>query len=176
MSARFQFYQTIGAAPGTDYPQGIGASSNDWDFKRVDTAGPITDPASQGIYAGDFSMQIYIRGRFDQPTDGSPNWSSISGVKFYASSLDLTGCGTSGYVLASGIATYNFTPATTSKSGTWSPVPQTAPSGISIGTAGLLAGTAGWTKWVGLQLKTEISGAVAGYTSYSSYTIVYDEI
>ena len=177
MSASFQFHQTIGASPGTDTPQGIGASSNDWDFKRVDVAGPITDPASQGIYAGGFSMQVYIRGNFQQPTDGSPAWSSISGVKFYASDLNLSGCGTGAYVLSSsGIATYNFTPASTSKSGTWSPVPQVLANGINIGTAGLLAGTAGWTQWVGLQLKTVASGATTGYSSYSSYTIVYDEI
>ena len=176
MSASFQFYQTIGTSPGTDTPQGIGASSNDWDFKRVDVAGPTTDAASQGIYAGDFSMQVYIRGNFQQPTDGSPAWSSISGVLFYASDLNLSGCGTGAYVLASGITTYNFTPASTSKSGTWSPVPTIAASGINIGTAGLLAGTAGWTNWVGLQLKTVASGATTGYSTYSSYTIVYDEI
>jgi len=176
MAASFQFYQTIGATPGTDTPQGIGASSNDWDFKRVDTAGPITDPASQGIYAGDFSMHVYIRGYFQQPTDGSPAWSSISGVKFYASELNLSGCGTGAYVLVSGTASYSFAPASTSKSGTWSPVPELSVSGIDIGTAGLLAGTAGWTQWVGLQLKTVASGATTGYSSYSSYTVVYDEI
>jgi hypothetical protein len=175
MSASFQFYQTTSGSPGTDNPQGIGASSNDWDFKRVDTAGPITNPSAEGIYAGDFSMQVYIRGRFDQPTNGDPTFTSISGVKFYASVLNLSGCGNNAYVLASGTASY-ATPTATSKSGVWSPVPTLAANGIAIGTAALIAGTAGLTQWVGLQLKTNVSGASAGYSAYSSYTIVYDEI
>lgn len=175
MSASFQFYQTTSGSPGIDSPQGIGASSNDWDFKRVDVAGPISSPVTQGIYAGDFSMHVYVKGRFDQPTNGSPQFSSISGVKFYASTLNLSGCGNNAYVLASGTATYT-TPTIISKSGTWLPVPTVAASGIVISTAALIAGSAGFTNWVGLQLRTVVSGATAGYSSYSSYTIVYDEI
>ena len=175
MSARFQFYQSYGISPGTDVAQGIGASSNDWDFKRVDQPGPISDVAAAGIYAGDFSMHIYLRARFDQPTDGSSQFSSISNVKFYASDLNLSGCGTGAYILASGTSTY-IQPAVTSKSGVWSPIPTLAVSGISIGTVGLAAGAAGWTDWIGLQLKTNVSGATAGYSAYSSFTVVYDEI
>ena len=175
MAARFQFYQSYGTSPGTDVAQGTGASSNDWDFKRVDLPGPISGVGSQGIYAGDFSMQVYLRARFDQPTDGSLQFSAISNVKFYASDLNLSGCGTGAYILASGTPSYTQ-PAVTSKSGVWSPVPTLAVSGISIGTAGLAAGTAGWTDWVGLQLKTNVSGASAGYSAYSSFTVVYDEI
>ena len=175
MAARFQFYQSNGTSPGTDSAQVTGAGSNDWDFKRVDLPGPISGVATEGIYAGDFSMQVYLRGRFDQPTDGSSAFSSISNVKFYASSLDLSGCGTGAYILASGTPTYTQ-PAATSKSGTWSPIPTVAASGILIGTAALTAGTAGLTDWVGLQLKTNVSGASAGYSAYSSFTVVYDEI
>ena len=177
MSARFQFYQSYGTSPGTDVPQGTGASSNDWDFKRVDLPGPIAAPdvAAQGIYAGDFSMQVYVRAKFDQPTDGSAAFSSIDNVKFYASTLNLSGCGNGAYVLASGTPSYTE-PASTSKSGVWDPVPTLAVSGIEIGTAGLIAGTAGFTDWVGLQLKTNVSGASAGYSAYSSFTVVYDEV
>ncbi|TFH51804.1 MAG: hypothetical protein E4H01_00060 [Lysobacterales bacterium] len=177
MSARFQFYQSYGTSPGTDVPQGTGASSNDWDFKSVDTPGPIAagDVGSQGIRAGDFSMHVYVRAKLDQPTDGSSTFSSIDNVKFYASDLNLSGCGDLAYVLASGTPSYTQ-PALTSKSGVWSPVPTVAGSGIDIGTAGLVAGTAGFTNWVGLQLKTSISGASAGYSGYSSFTVVYDEV
>lgn len=175
MSARFQFYQTYGAAPGTDVPQGTGGSTNDWDFKRTDEPGPTTDTVNQGIYAGNFSMHVYIRGRFDQPTDGSPAFSSIDNILFYASNLQLSGCGTGAYILASGTSSYTQ-PSTVSKSGTWDPVPTVAVSGVDISTAGLAAGSAGWTNWVGLQLKTAVSGASAGYSEYTSFTIVYDEI
>jgi hypothetical protein len=177
MAARFQFYQSYGTSPGTDVPQGTGGSSNDWDFKRVDQPGPIAggDVAAQGIYAGDFSMDVYVRAKFDQPVDGSAAFSSISNVKLYASDLNLSGCGSGAYVLASGTSVY-AQPTVVSKSGTWSPVPTLAVSGISIGTAGLAAGSAGFSNWVGLQLKTNVSGASAGYSAYSSYTVVYDEI
>jgi hypothetical protein len=177
MSARFQFYQSYGTSPGTDVPQGIGASSNDWDFKSVDSPGPIApaDVAAYGIHAGDFSMQVYVRAKFDQPTDGSAAFSAIDNVKFYASDLNLSGCGIGAYVLASGTPSYTE-PATTSKSGTWSPIPEVAVSGIEIGTASLLAGTPGFTDWVGLQLKTTVSGASAGYSGYTSFTVVYDEV
>lgn len=175
MSARFQFYQTYGASPGIDVPQGIGANSNDWDFKRTDEPGPITTPTTQGIYAGNFSMQAYLRGRFDQPTDGSPQFSSVDNVKFYASTVNLSGCGNGAYILASGTGTF-AQPATTSKSGVWAPIPTLAVSGLTIGSAGLTVGTAGWTNWVGLQLKTNVSGASAGYSAYSNFTIVWDEI
>ena len=177
MSARFQFFQTYGSSPGTDVPQGTGGNSNDWDFKRLDLPGPIeaANVATQGIFAGDFSMQVYVRAKFDQPTDGSAAFTSISNVKFYASSLNLSGCGLGAYVLASGTAVYSQ-PASTSKSGIWNPIPELAVSGITIGTAGLTGGAAGWTDWVGLQLKTNVSGAAAGYSAYSSFTVVYDEI
>jgi hypothetical protein len=175
MGAVVQFYQTYGPSPGTDVPQGMGSGSNDWDFKRTDEPGPITNPSDQGIFAGNPSMDVYIKAKFNQPSDGSPYWTSIDNVVFYASVLDLTGCGAGAYILASGTNIYNQ-PSDISKLGSWDIVPTSAVSGINIGTPNLAAGIAGWTNWVGLQLKTTVSDAIAGYSSYNSFTICYDEI
>jgi hypothetical protein len=179
MPANFQFFQTYGTSPGTDYALGTGLGTYDWDFKSVDTPGLI-DPANattQCIVAGDFSMVTYLRGKFSQPTSGPP-FSSITNVRFYASTLTLTGLGTDAYILASGGPTYN-TPTKNSISGLsgWISVPTTSGSGLDIGTTILSGSAGGWTNWVGLQLRTFYTGSVAGYGSNEfAFTVTYDEI
>lgn len=173
MPADFQFYQTYGAAPGTDVAQGTGSASNDWDFKSNGTPGKAVG-ISDAIRAGDFSYHIYVRARFDQPASGV-NWSSIDNIKYYGSQVNLSGYGTGAYIIGSGITTY-AQPTATSKSGVWDPLPTTSASGIDIGTASLAGGTPGWTDWVGLQLKTGATGASAGFQPYSYFTLVWDEV
>lgn len=180
MAATFQFYQTHGAAPGTDQPQGVGQGSNDWDFKSNGNPGTVDSvtPANDAITAGDFSYHVYAKVKFDQPATGTP-FTSITNVKYYASVLNVSGYGPSGsdgaYILASGTDTY-AEPTATSQSGVWDVIPTLAASGVDISTAALAAGTAGFTNWVGLQLKTAASGAAAGFGGLTSFTVVWDEV
>jgi len=168
MAASIQFYQTNGTAPGSDTAQGTGGGSNDWDFKDIDTVG--TSGSGEEIVAGDFSFHVYIKARF------TGSFSSVDNVKYYASSLSLTGYGNDAYLIASGIPVANYAdPTAASMSGTWDAIPVLAASGIDITTAGLIAGTAGYTDYVGLQLKTTISGAAAGTGGSTSFTMVWDE-
>lgn len=169
MSATLQWYQTNGAAPGNDTPQSQTDGVNNWDFKSLDTVGPAVD--GEEITAGSFSMDIFAKVRF------TGSFSSIDNVLFYASNINVSGFGTGAYILASGIEVADYAaPTTVSKSGTWDPVPTVAVSGQSIGTPGLVAGTAGFTDYAALQLKTQASGALAGFGGYSSFTVVYDEV
>lgn len=169
MAATLQWYQTNGAAPGNDTPQSQTDGVNNWDFKSVDTPGPAED--GEEITAGSFSMTVYAKLRF------TGSFSSIDNVKFYASNINTSGYGVDAYILASGIESASYSaPTTVSRSGTWDPIPTLADSGVDIGTADLLAGTAGFSDYVGLQLKTTTSGAQAGYGGYSSFTVVYDEV
>jgi hypothetical protein len=173
MAASFQFYQTTGGAPGTDTPQGTGQGSNDWDFKSNGNPGPSSG-ASDAITAGDFSYHVYTKVKFDQPATGTP-FSSITNVTFYASDLNVSGYGSDAYILASGTDSY-VEPSATSQSGTWPLVGSGTGDGADISTVALAGGTAGFTNWVGLQLKTAASGAVPGYGSYTSFTVAWDEI
>lgn len=169
MAATVQFYQTTGAAPGLDTAQGTGSGSNDWDFKSLDAPGPI-QPGEE-ITAGDFSTHAYIKARF------GGTFTSITSVKYYASDLNLSGCGTGAYIIGSGILAANYSqPSSVSKSGTWNPIPTISNSGIDISTAALAAGTPGFTNYVGLQLKTNVSGALPGRSSFTSFTLTYTEI
>lgn len=172
MAADFQFFQTTGPAPGVDTPQGTGNGSNDWDFKSNGQAGIAT--ASDTIRAGDYSYHVYVRGKFTQPTSGA-QFSSITNVKYYGSNINLSGYGNGAAIYASGTETY-AQPSNVAKSGTWDPIPEYAASGIDIGTTDLEAGTAGWTDWVGLQLKTGANNATAGYRAFQTFTVVYDEV
>ena len=169
MSASFQFYQTNGAAPGADTAQGTGTGSNDWDFKSADAAGPAS--AGEEIIAGDFSYHIYVKAKF------GGSFTSITNVLYYASDVNLSGAGVGAYVLASGIEVGSYsTPSNSSMSGTWDTVPIVSTSGVDASTAALAGGATGFTDYVGLQLKTTTSGALAGLSSYTSFTLVYDEV
>jgi hypothetical protein len=169
MAATLQWYQTNGAAPGNDTPQSQTDGVNNWDFKSLDTVGPAV--AGEEITAGSFSMHVYAKVRF------TGSFSSIDNVLFYASNLNVSGFGIGAYILASGIEVGNYTePSVVSKSGTWSPVPIVAGNGQDIGTPVLVAGTAGFTDYVALQLKTTTSGAEADFGGYTSFTVVYDEV
>jgi hypothetical protein len=170
MSASIQMYQWCS---GQQYAQGIGLGSNDWDFKNKDAPGPSAG-AADAIRAGDFSYHVYLRAYFNQPASGV-NWSSISNIKYYGSSIDLSGYGDGAYILAKDLTTY--TPATgQSMSGIWDVLPTTASSGVDISTSGLVTGTPGWTEWVGLQLKTNSTNALPGQRSYQYFTLIWDEI
>lgn len=170
MAANFQFYQTCA---GVDYAQGTGQGSNDWDFKNKDAPGKSAG-AADAIRAGDFSYHVYVRGYFGQPASG-PQWSSIQNVKYYASQVNLSGYGDGSYILAKDISVYS--PATgQSMSGVWSPIKTVAASGVDLSTSGLVAGTPGWTKWAGLQLKTGATNASPGAQPYQYFTIVWDEV
>lgn len=173
MSAQFQFYQTYGVFPGTDVAQGTGDGANDWDFKSSGTPGRSAG-ATEAIRAGDFSFHVYIRGKFSQPESG-PQFTSISNIRYYGSEINLTGYGTGAYILASGLSDYTE-PTAQSMSGVWPVLPVVQASGIDIGTSDLVAGNPGWTKWVGLQLKTGASSASAGYLGYQYFTLTWDEI
>ena len=169
MAATLQWYQTNGAAPGTDTPQSQTAGVNNWDFKSVDTAGPAV--AGEEITAGSYSFHVYAKVRF------TGSFSSIDSVKFYASSEDLTGYGTGAWILCSGIAAADYAaPTAVSKSGTWNEISGTVTYGQDLTTPDLVAGTAGFTDYAALQLKTTTTSAVAGYGGYTSFTVVYDEI
>jgi hypothetical protein len=169
MAGTLQWYQTNGAAPGNDTPQSQSDGVNNWDFKSVDTVGPAVD--GEEITAGSFSMHVYAKVRF------TGSFSSIDNVVFYASTLNVSGFGAGAYILASGIEVGSYAaPTAVSQSGTWAPVPTLAVSGQDIGTPALVAGTAGFTDYVALQLKTQASGAIAGFGGYSSFTVVYDEV
>lgn len=169
MAATLQWYQTNGAAPGNDTPQSQSDGINNWDFKSVDTVGPAI--AGEEITAGSFSMHVYAKVRF------TGSFSSIDNVLFYASNLNVSGFGTGAYILASGIEVGSYAaPSTVSQSGTWAPVPTLAVSGQDIGTSDLVAGTAGFTDYAALQLKTVASGATADFGGYTSFTVVYDEV
>lgn len=172
MAATLQWYQTNGAGAGNDTPQSQTDGVNNWDFKSVDTAGPAV--AGEEITAGSFSAHIYAKIRF------TGSFSSISDVKFYASNVNTSGYGTDAYILCSGVPVGSYSqPDTVSRSGIapiWLPVPTVSTSGEDITTADLVAGTAGFTDYIGLQLKTTTSGASAGYGGYTSFTVVYDEI
>lgn len=172
--ADFQFYQTYGAAPGIDVPQGTGNATNDWDFKADGSPGVYSGAAAERIRAGDFSYHVYVRGRFSQPASG-PAFSSITNVKYYCSLMNLSGYGAGAYILASGTSVY-AQPSAVSKSGVWPAIPTAEASGIEIGTSALEAGTPGYTKWVGIQLKTSANSASAGLNPYQYFTVVYDEI
>ena len=169
MAATLQWYQTNGASPGVDTPQGTTNGLNNWDFKSVDTAGPAI--AGEEITAGNFSFTIWTKARF------TGSFSSITNVKFYASTLNVSGYGTNAYILASGYPVAGYiTPAAASMSGTWHTISGTALNGQEISTATLAAGTAGFTDYASLQLKTMASGADVGYGGYTSFTMVYDEV
>ncbi len=169
MAATLQWYQTNGQAPGNDTPQSQSDGINNWDFKSIDTVGPAV--AGEEITAGSFSMHIYAKVRF------TGSFSSIDNVDFYASNLNVSGFGSSAYIIASGIEVANYAaPTAVSQSGTWALVPTLAASGQDITTPGLVAGTAGFTDYIALQLKTQASGALAGFGGYSSFTVVYDEV
>lgn len=169
MAATLQWYQTNGQAPGNDTPQSQTDGVNNWDFKSVDTVGPAV--AGEEITAGSFSMHIYAKVRF------TGSFSSIDNVDFYASTLNVSGFGTGAYILASGVEVADYTaPSTVSQSGTWALVPTLAANGQPIGTPGLVAGTAGFTDYATLQLKTQASGAIAGFGGFTSFTVVYDEV
>ena len=169
MAATLQWYQTNGASPGNDTPQSQSDGINNWDFKSVDTSGPAV--AGEEITAGSFSMHIYSKIRF------TGSFSSIDNVLFYASSVNLSGYGSGAYLLCSGIEAGSYAaPSAVSKSGTWGAVPTLAVSGQDISTPALVAGTAGYTDYTALQLKTTTSGASAGYGGYTSFTVVYDEV
>lgn len=172
MAAEFQFYQTYGPGGGVDVPQGTGGGSNDWDFKDVDSPGPGS--AATAITAGDFSYQVYVRGKFAHPA-GGPNFSAITNIRYYASNLDLTGYGTGAYVLGSGLTAYPGG-SNASMSGTWDPIPTVGVSGIDVSTANLGAGTEGYTNWVGLQLKTTTTSPVPGAGGLITWTLQYDEV
>jgi hypothetical protein len=169
MAATLQWYQTNGAAPGTDTPQSQDDGINNWDFKSVDTPGPAV--AGEEITAGSFSMHVYAKIRF------TGSFSSIDAVKFYASTLNVSGYGTDAYIICSGVIAGDYAaPTAISKSGTWDAVPTLSVSGQDITTPALVAGTAGFTDYAALQLKTTASGAIASYGGYTSFTVVYDEI
>lgn len=172
MAADFQFFQTTGAAPGVDSPQGTGNGSNDWDFKANGTPGKAA--VADTIRAGDYSFHVYVRGRFTQPTSGT-QFSSITNIKYYGSTINLSGYGDGAAIYASGTDTYSE-PSAVSRSGTWDPIPEVSASGVDIGTAALEAGTPGWTDWVGLQLKTGAQNASAGFRAFQQFTLVYDEV
>ena len=169
MAATLQWYQSNGAAPGNDTPQSQTDGINNWDFKSEDAPGPAV--AGEEITAGSFSMHIYTKVRF------TGSFSSIDNIKFYASTTNTSGYGTNAYILCSGIEAASYAaPSAVSKSGTWSPVPTVAVSGQDITTPELVAGTAGFSDYAALQLKTMASGALAGIGGYTSFTIVYDEV
>lgn len=174
MPASLQFYQTYGAAPGTDVAQGTGAATNDWDFKADSSAGAYSGAASERIRAGDYSYHVYVRARFTQPVSGV-QFSSITNIKYYCSQLNLSGYGTGAAIYASGTDTY-ATPTNVAKSGVWDLIPTSSASGIDLSTATLASGNSGWTDWVALQLKTGAAGASAGLGNYQYFTLVYDEI
>ena len=169
MGATLQWYQTNGAGAGIDTPQSQTDGVNNWDFKSVDTVGVAV--AGEEITAGSFSMHIYTKVRF------TGSFSSIDNVLFYASVLNVSGFGEGAYIIASGIEVGSYSaPTAVSKSGTWALVPTLAASGQNITTPSLVAGTPGFTDYMGLQLKTQASGAIAGLGGYTSFTVVYDEI
>ena len=169
MAATLQWYQTNGASPGTDTPQGTTNGINNWDFKSVDTSGPAV--AGEEITAGSFSQHVYTKIRF------TGSFSSIDAVKFYASSLNVSGLGTNAYILCSGVIAGSYAaPSAVSQSGTWPTVPVLAASGQDITTPSLVAGNAGFTDYAALQLKTMASGASAGFSGNTSFTVVYDEV
>ena len=169
MAATLQWYQTNGAPPGTDTPQSQTNGINNWDFKSVDTPGPAV--AGEEITAGSFSMDIYSKIRF------TGSFSSITNINFYASNVNLSGYGNGAYILVSGKNVGDYAaPTIASKSGTWDPTPTLAVSGQNLDTPGLEAGTAGFSDYVVLQLKTVASGALASYGGYTSFTVSYDEV
>jgi hypothetical protein len=172
MAADYQFYQTTGATPGVDTPQGIGNGSNDWDFKSNGDPGKAT--AADTIRAGDYSYHIYVRGRFTQPASGV-QFSSITNVKYYGSNINLSGYGNGSAIYASGTTVY-AEPSNTGMSGVWDPIPQVSASGVDISTSDLAAGTPGWTDWVAIQLKTGAINAGTGFQSFQQFTIIYDEV
>lgn len=174
MSADFQFYQTYGTTPGTDQPQGLGQSTNDWSFKANNTPGPYSGDADEQIRAGDYSYHVYIKGEFTQPASGV-GFSSIYNVKYYGSLINLSGYGDGAEIYASGTDTY-ATPSNTAKSGVWDPLPRYSASGIDIGTPALSGGNPGFTKWVALQLKTGANNATSGLGNDQYFTLVYDEV
>lgn len=169
MAATLQWYQTNGAAPGTDTPQSQDTGINNWDFKNADTPGPAV--AGEEITAGSFSYHVYSKIRF------TGSFSSIDSVKFYASNTNTSGYGNEAYILCSGVPAGSYAaPSAVSKSGTWYEISGTSTDGQDITTPGLVAGTAGFTDYAALQLKTTTSGAIAGYGGYTSFTVVYDEV
>jgi len=169
MAATLQWYQTNGAAPGSDTPQSQTDGVNNWDFKSLDTPGPAV--AGEEITAGSFSMDVYAKIRF------TGSFSSIDAVKFYASTLNVSGYGTGAYIICSGVIAGSYAaPTVVSKSGTWDPVPSSSALGQDITTPALVAGTVGFTDYAALQLKTMASGATASYGGYTSFTVVYDEV
>ena len=169
MAATLQWYQTNGAAPGNDTPQSQTDGINNWDFKSLDTVGPAV--AGEEITAGSFSMHVYAKIRF------TGSFSSIDNVDFYASTLNVSGYGEGAYILCSGIPVGDYaSPSIVSKSGTWNEVPVLAASGQDLTTTDLVAGTAGFSDYVALQMKTTTSGAIASFGGYTSFTVVYDEV
>lgn len=172
MAATLQWYQTNGAAPGTDTPQSQSDGINNWDFKSTDTPGPAV--VGEEITAGSFSAPVWTKVRF------TGSFTSIDNVSFYASNINVSGYGEGAYITCSGYEAGSYIQPTTnpptSFSGTWALVPTVAASGQDITTANLVAGIASFTDYASLQLKTTTSGALPGYGGYTSFTVVYDEV
>ena len=168
MAATLQWYQTNGSIPGTDTPQSQTTGINTFDFKSTDTPGPAI--AGEEITAGFFSQHVYTKIRF------TGSFGSITDVKFYASSIDVSGYGEGAYILGSGVISASYSPGSNSMSGTWLPIGSGLVDGLDLSTTDLYEGTPGFTDYAALQLKTTTSGAVADYGGYTSFTVVYSEI
>jgi hypothetical protein len=159
MAADFQFSQSNGAGQTkTDIGSGVGG--NYWNFKNADTAVP-SDYATYPITAGNRSYDVWIQGHF------TGTFNSISNIKFWCSTLLLTGYGTG--ALISGdkeIPGAYVTPATTD---TGEPNVPTAE-----GSALALAYGTNFSDYVQLQLETG-ADATPGDGGTSTFTLKYDE-
>lgn len=159
MAATFQFSQTYGAAPGTPGDIGDGSGGNYFNFKNIDDATPGNYGANP-ISAGNNSFEVYLRGHF------TGTFNSISNLKFWASSLILTGYGTGASIKASVQGGGYATPTTTPN----------ADSAVPTTEGGALAPTyaANFSQYVRLQLATA-ADASPGDGGTTTFTLKYDE-
>jgi len=159
MAATFQFSQSNGAGQ-TKTDIGDGSGGNFWNFKNADTATP-SDYATYPITAGNRSYDVWIQGHF------TGTFNNISNIKFWCSTLSLTGYGTG--ALISGDKEIPGAYVTPSTADTTEPnVP------VAEGSALALAYGAAFSDYVQLQLETG-ADATPGDGGTSTFTLKYDE-
>ena len=159
MAATFQFSQSNGAGQ-TKTDVGSGAGGNYWNFKNADTAS-AADYTSNPITAGNLSYGVYIQGHF------TGTFNLISNIKFWASTLSLTGYGTGALISAAKIVPGSYaTPSTVDTADATVPTTE--------GTALLPAYATNFSDYIRMQLET-VADASPGDGGTTTFTYKYDE-
>ena len=158
MTAVFQFSQTYGTTPGTAVDIGDGGGGNYWNYKNADDATPA-NYSTYPITAAARSYGVYVRGHF------TSSFISISNIKFWASTLTLTGYGTGALISGSEQSSYG-TPSTADTGDANIPTTE----GTALGPTY----SSNYSQYLRTQLETA-ADATPGDGGVSTFTMKYDE-